>query len=84
VVPSGFAARTATQPRSRANNPPPSNIANAQGSAAAPAYVERHGEPADLDELVRHRCLIYSLSALPRDWTLRDAASAERTVSVEG
>jgi DNA-binding transcriptional LysR family regulator len=36
---------------------------------AAPAYLERHGQPEKPDDLVRHRCLIYTLSSSPAEWT---------------
>ncbi|WP_343463939.1 LysR family transcriptional regulator [Pantoea sp.] len=29
---------------------------------AAPAYLQRHGKPAQLDDLLRHACLLYSLN----------------------
>ncbi|MDE0058017.1 MAG: LysR family transcriptional regulator [Defluviicoccus sp.] len=40
---------------------------------AAPAYLQAHGEPAELDDLARHRCLNYlrPRSGRRRDWTLR-------------
>jgi DNA-binding transcriptional LysR family regulator len=34
---------------------------------AAPDYLERHGHPQRPEDLVRHRCLIYSLSTSPTD-----------------
>jgi DNA-binding transcriptional LysR family regulator len=37
---------------------------------AAPDYLERHGHPELPEHLVRHRCLIYSLSTSPTEWTL--------------
>lgn len=36
---------------------------------AAPDYLERHGCPERPEDLVRHRCLIYSLSTSPTEWT---------------
>src|SRR3712207_2547014 len=35
---------------------------------AAPEYLERHGHPERPEDLVRHRCLIYSLSTSPDQW----------------
>ncbi len=37
---------------------------------AAPAYLERHGEPACPDELSQHNCLTYSYSTTNSEWTL--------------
>jgi DNA-binding transcriptional LysR family regulator len=36
---------------------------------AAPDYLERYGCPEQPEDLVRHRCLIYSLSTSPTEWT---------------
>ncbi len=36
---------------------------------AAPDYLERSGCPERPEDLVHHRCLIYSLSASPTEWT---------------
>jgi len=36
---------------------------------AAPDYLAQHGCPERPEDLVRHRCLIYSLSTSPTDWT---------------
>jgi DNA-binding transcriptional LysR family regulator len=36
---------------------------------AAPEYLERHRPPERPEDLVRHRCLIYSLSSSPTEWT---------------
>ncbi len=40
---------------------------------AAPSYLEAHGEPMELDDLARHRCLNYLRphSGRGRDWALR-------------
>ncbi|MGH1483337.1 MAG: LysR family transcriptional regulator [Geminicoccales bacterium] len=35
---------------------------------AAPAYVERHGEPSDVDDLTNHNCLQYTLSRDFQEW----------------
>ncbi len=36
---------------------------------AAPDYLERYGCPERPEDLVTHRCLIYSLSSSPTEWT---------------
>jgi DNA-binding transcriptional LysR family regulator len=35
---------------------------------ASPGYVKRHGAPQHPDELSSHRCLFYSLRAVPGEW----------------
>lgn len=35
---------------------------------AAPAYLERHGEPASPDDLAGHNCLAYAYAAERREW----------------
>ncbi len=35
---------------------------------AAPTYVERHGEPLDVDDLTNHNCLQYSYSRDFQEW----------------
>ncbi len=42
----------------------------AGGLVAAPSYVERHGEPASVDDLSAHRLLDYTLSERPGRWLL--------------
>ncbi len=50
---------------------------------AAPAYLEQYGCPEQPEELVRHRCLIYSLSTSPTEWTFdRSGTSEPLTVRV--
>jgi DNA-binding transcriptional LysR family regulator len=36
---------------------------------AAPGYLKRHGHLERPEDLVRHRCLVYSLSSSPTEWT---------------
>jgi DNA-binding transcriptional LysR family regulator len=43
----------------------------------APEYLERYGEPERPEELVRHRCLIYSLSTSPTEWTFTPRGERE-------
>jgi DNA-binding transcriptional LysR family regulator len=35
---------------------------------AAPAYLERHGTPASLDDLLHHQAILYARSGLVRTW----------------
>lgn len=44
---------------------------------ASPAYLDRHGTPASLDELARHNCLHYRLSDGQRRWQFASGATAE-------
>lgn len=37
---------------------------------AAPSYLSQFGTPTTAQDLTGHRCLLYSLSASPREWTL--------------
>ncbi len=39
--------------------------------AAAPSYIERHGEPLDPDDLARHDCLNYGHTTTLQRWHLR-------------
>lgn len=50
---------------------------------AAPAYLERHGEPESPGDLVHHECLRYSLLNVEDEWRFRDD-TGERAVSVGG
>ena len=50
--------------------------------AAAPAYIERHGQPRHPDELSRHQCLCYSL-AMRASWPFLIDGEA-RAVAVSG
>lgn len=44
---------------------------------AAPDYLERYGYPERPEDLVRHRCLIYSLSVSPAEWTFAPLGGGE-------
>ena len=35
---------------------------------ASPGYVKEYGEPSQPDDLSSHRCLFYSLRAIPGEW----------------
>jgi DNA-binding transcriptional LysR family regulator len=50
---------------------------------AAPDYLEQYGDPEQPEDLVRHRCLIYSLSTAPTEWTFAlEGTSEPLTVKV--
>ena len=40
-------------------------------ACAAPAYLDRHGEPAHPDDLKRHRCVLYSYAGRPYPWRFK-------------
>lgn len=51
---------------------------------ASPDYIAGHGAPERPADLVRHRCLVYSLSDTPAEWTLAPPNGAEPvTVRIE-
>lgn len=59
--------------------------ANVRVLCAAPAYLARHGEPVDLDDLADHNCLSYMLGDSIHDrWRFLGADGGERSVRVAG
>jgi DNA-binding transcriptional LysR family regulator len=52
-------------------------------TVAAPAYLKTHGTPQKPEDLARHNCFIYTLSARPFEWVFRTAAGT-RSVKVKG
>lgn len=40
-------------------------------ACAAPAYLDRSGEPAHPDDLTRHQCVLYSFANRPNPWRFR-------------
>lgn len=38
---------------------------------ASPGYLERHGRPTDLDDLVQHNCLAFNIARHVDTWTFR-------------
>lgn len=55
-----------------------------RATLAAPAYLERYGEPQHLDELHRHNCIIYTGLATINEWSYLDAAGHAHVVRVDG
>jgi DNA-binding transcriptional LysR family regulator len=51
-------------------------------ACAAPGYLERHGQPASVEELRRHRCLTYSYAADGDVWRFLRGGEVE-TVQVQ-
>ena len=56
---------------------------------ASPDYLEKHGVPTSPDDLLAHRCLVYTLASDPNRWAYRSRSSPEnptpswRTVTVQ-
>ncbi len=48
---------------------------------ASPGYLEGHGRPQTLDDLAKHRCLVYSNAPRPGLWRYRDGRS-DQAISV--
>jgi DNA-binding transcriptional LysR family regulator len=51
---------------------------------ASPAYLERHGEPREPEDLARHACLLYEYAPQRDVWSFADAAGVEHKVRVAG
>ena len=51
---------------------------------AAPAYLQRHGEPRAPEDLAAHACLTYEYSPLRNTWPFRDRQGRERNVKIGG
>ncbi|HJV81492.1 LysR family transcriptional regulator [Noviherbaspirillum sp.] len=50
---------------------------------ASPAYINKHGAPASLDDLAKHNCLAISSEGSQRGWTFRQAGK-NVTLKVSG
>ncbi|MCP1131605.1 LysR substrate-binding domain-containing protein, partial [Robbsia andropogonis] len=51
---------------------------------AAPGYLERHGEPHQIEQLAQHNCLLFMLGDRVHDrWTLNDG-KREISLTVSG
>jgi DNA-binding transcriptional LysR family regulator len=51
---------------------------------ASPAYLERHGEPKQPEDLARHACLTYEYLPGKNLWPFRDRLRNDRSVKVAG
>jgi DNA-binding transcriptional LysR family regulator len=51
---------------------------------AAPAYLERRGEPTKPEDLAAHACLTYEYASLRNVWPFRDRQGREHDVRVTG
>jgi DNA-binding transcriptional LysR family regulator len=51
---------------------------------AAPAYLERHGEPKQPEDLAKHACLTYEYSPGKNVWPFRDRERNDRSIKVAG
>jgi DNA-binding transcriptional LysR family regulator len=52
-------------------------------TVASPAYLKVHGTPQKPEDLSKHNCFIYTLSARPFDWSFK-TPSGMRSVKVKG
>jgi len=52
-------------------------------TVASPAYLKAHGTPQKPEDLAKHNCFIYTLSARPFDWVFKTPAGT-RSVKVKG
>lgn len=50
---------------------------------ASPAYLKAHAEPTQLDDLLKHNCLIYSLLTTKNEWHFSHQGEQQK-VSVKG
>lgn len=50
---------------------------------ASPAYLERHGRPVSIEDLLAHRCLAYGNLAEPTRWACTDANGKRHTFEIE-
>lgn len=53
-------------------------------TAASPAYLEKHGKPANPMELREHECLLYGLDRTPGEWRFRRGLDRLISVRVHG
>ncbi|HUQ51589.1 MAG TPA: LysR family transcriptional regulator [Gammaproteobacteria bacterium] len=51
---------------------------------ASPAYLERHGKPESVDDLLKHNCVVYTLGRDPRLWRVRAEDGTEVQLPVRG
>ncbi len=51
---------------------------------ASPAYLAERGEPEQPEDLLEHRCILYSLLSAPREWRLTGPDGELHTVPING
>src|SRR5262249_54921710 len=51
---------------------------------AAPAYLQRHGEPREPEDLAQHACMSYEYLPNRSVWSFRDPRGRERNVRISG
>lgn len=51
---------------------------------ASPAYLERHGAPEAVEDLLTHNCIVYTLGRDARAWRVLDEDGDERLLPVHG
>jgi DNA-binding transcriptional LysR family regulator len=51
---------------------------------ASPAYLAQRGEPERPEDLLEHRCILYSLLSAPREWRLVGPEGELHTVPING
>jgi len=49
-------------------------------TVASPEYLERYGEPRDLQDLERHDCIVYSLLSTRNEWHFNHQDTKEKTM----
>ncbi len=55
-----------------------------RGTLASPAYLQKHGEPRQVEQLAEHNCLIYTSRANMHEWHYTDRSGGRHTVRVKG
>jgi len=50
---------------------------------AAPSYLQKHGAPSTLDDLARHRLVVFRAKELARTWTLRGADANDDGIALD-
>lgn len=51
---------------------------------AAPSYIERHGKPAVVEDLLEHNCIVYTLGRDARTWRVLDDDGNEIALPIRG
>jgi DNA-binding transcriptional LysR family regulator len=52
-------------------------------AVAAPSYLKAHGTPQKPEDLAKHNCFIYTISARPFEWPFR-TPTGQRSVKIKG